>query len=495
MVRLVYMERPEFKKIKNGVWEIAKSFKPGMKVPVRVTATKKLLDQMEDGVFEQITNVATLPGIQKYAIALPDSHIGYGFNIGGVAAFDVDEGVISPGGIGFDINCGIRLITTNLTFSEVQPKIQDLIDLLFARIPSGLGKGSLVRLDKSEFKKILEEGTAWCVKKGFGWDEDLERTEERGGMAGADPEKVSERAIARGIGQVGSLGSGNHFLEIQKVVKIFDKDLAKKMGIFSEEQITIMIHCGSRGFGHQVATDYLKVFSQAMSKYGISVPDRQLACAPFKSAEGQDYFAAMACAVNMAFANRQMIMHKVRECFSEFFGKSPEDLGMRLVYDVAHNIAKLETRNKKQEARNKKQEARKLVVHRKGATRALGPGNSKLLKIYQETGQPVIIGGSMESASYLLVGTKKAEEETFASTCHGSGRTMSRTKAKKQIWGGELQKQMREKGIYVKTSSFAGLAEEAGLAYKDIDEVIKAVSVAGISKPVARFSPIGNIKG
>ena len=518
------MERPEFKKIKEGVWEISKSFKPGMRVPVRVTATKKLLDQMENGVFEQITNVAFLPGIQRFALCMPDGHWGYGFPIGGVAAFDVDEGIISPGGIGFDINCGIRLITTNLTFSEVKPKIQDLVDLLFAKVPSGLGKGGLAKVDKNEFKKILKEGAVWCVKKGFGWREDLERIEERGGMMEADPEKVSERAMARGIGQVGSLGSGNHFLEIQKVAKIFDKGLVKKMGVFSEDQITVMIHCGSRGFGHQVATDYLKVFAQAMPKYGISVPDRQLACAPFKSAEGQDYFAAMACAVNMAFANRQMIMHQVRECFSEFFGKSPEDLGMHLVYDVAHNIAKLEEykiekrkgpakggsasggkwerRNGKGEMgkeewekREGKGEKRELVVHRKGATRALGPGNPKLPKIYQETGQPVIIGGSMESASYLLVGTKKAEEETFGSTCHGSGRTMSRTKAKKQVWGGELQKQMREKGIYVKTSSFAGLAEEAGLAYKDIDEVIKAVSVAGISKPVACFSPIGNIKG
>lgn len=493
MVRLVYMERPKFKKIKEGVWEISKSFKPGMRVPVRVYATKKLLDQMEDGVFEQITNVATLPGIQKYAIALPDSHIGYGFNIGGVAAFDTDVGIISPGGIGFDINCGVRLITTNLTFSEVQPKIQELIDLLFARIPSGLGKGGLIKLDKSEFKKVLKEGVSWCVKKGFGWEEDLERTEERGKMAGADPEKVSERAIARGIGQVGSLGSGNHYLEVQRVDKIFDKDLAKKLGIFSEEQIVAMIHCGSRGFGHQVATDYLKVFSQAMSKYGISVPDRQLACAPFKSPEGQDYFAAMACAVNIAFANRQMIMHQVRECFAEFFSRSLKNLGMHLVYDVAHNIAKVESYPL--EVGGGKLETRRLVVHRKGATRALGPGNPKLPEIYQETGQPVIIGGSMESASYLLVGTKKAEEETFGSTCHGSGRTMSRAKAKKQVWGENLQGQMKEKGIYVKTSSFAGLAEEAGLAYKDIDEVIKAVSLAGISRPVVCFSPIGNIKG
>lgn len=458
---------------------------------------------MEEGVFEQLTNVATLPGIQKYALALPDSHWGYGFCIGGVGAFDLEEGIISPGGIGFDINCGVRLITTNLTFSEVKPKIQDLINLLFARVPSGLGKGGLVQLDKGEFKKVLKEGASWCVKKGFGWKEDLERIEERGGMTEADPEKVSERAIARGIGQVGSLGSGNHYLEIQKVDKIFDEDLAQKLGIFDPDQITVMIHSGSRGFGHQVATDYLRVFAQAMQKYGISVPDRQLACAPFKSPEGQDYFAAMACAVNMAFANRQLIMHKLRECFAEFFGKSPEKLNMHLVYDVAHNIAKVEeynistwhVANSSLTKTTTRCKPRKLVVHRKGATRALGPGNPKLPKIYQDTGQPVIIGGSMESSSYLLVGTKKAEEETFGSTCHGSGRTMSRAKAKKQVWGEKLQEQMREKGIYVKTSSFAGLAEEAGLAYKDIDEVIKSVSLSGVSQPVARFSPIGNIKG
>ena len=486
------VNRPNFKKIKEGVWEISKSFKAGMRVPVRVYATKKLLEQMEEGVFEQLTNVATLPGIQRYALCMPDGHWGYGFPIGGVAAFDIEEGIISPGGIGFDINCGVRLITTNLNFSEVRREIQNLIDLLFQKIPSGLGKGSLVKLEKGEFRKVLQEGSVWAWKKGFGWEEDLERTEEGGRMKEADPEKVSERAVRRGIGQVGSLGSGNHYLEIGKVDKIFDKKLAEKLGIFDLGQLTIMIHCGSRGFGHQVATDYLRIFSQAMEKYGISVPDRQLACAPFASPEGRDYFSAMACAVNMAFANRQMIMHRVRECFSQVFGKSAEKLEMRLVYDVAHNIAKVEMYEIETGG---KREMKNLVVHRKGATRALGPGNSKLPEIYQETGQPVIIGGSMESKSYLLVGTKIAEEETFGSTCHGSGRTMSRAKAKRQIWGENLQKQMREKGIYIKTSSFAGLAEEAGLAYKDIDEVIRAVALSGISKPVVSFSPIGNIKG
>jgi tRNA-splicing ligase RtcB len=324
----------------------------------------------------------------------------------------------------------------------------------------------------------------WCLEKGFARKEDLERIEEGGRMREADSATVSERAMERGIGQVGSLGSGNHYLEVQRVDKIFDPELAQEFNIFEEGQVTVMIHCGSRGLGHQVATDYLRIFSQVMSKYGLSVPDRQLACAPFKSKEGQDYFSAMACAVNMAFANRQMLTDQVRNCFGEFFGQSPERLGMHLVYDVAHNIAKVE-----------EYEGRELVVHRKGATRALGPGNPKLPPIYQKTGQPVIIGGSMETRSYLLVGTKKAEEETFGSTCHGSGRTMSRSQAKKQVLGKNLQEKMREEGIYVKSSSFAGLAEEAGVAYKNIDEVIDAVSLSGISQPVASFSPIGNIKG
>lgn len=475
MIELPYMERPDFKQISDTVWEIDKKFKKGMRVPARVIASKKILDQMEDGVFEQLTNVATLPGIQKYAIALPDSHIGYGFNIGGVAAFDLDEGIISPGGIGFDIACGVRLVLTNLTVDQVKPKIETLIDALFAEIPTGVGCRSPLRLSKKEIGEVMVKGPAWCVEKGFGWQEDLEHIEDKGQLSGADPVNVSQRATERGLAQLGTLGSGNHYLEIQKVDKIFNPSLAQKWGIVDENQITLMIHCGSRGFGHQVATDYLRTFGQAMAKYGISVPDRQLASAPFKSKEGRAYFSAMACAANFAFANRQLIMYRVREVFERIFGQSAEDLGMKLVYDVAHNIAKIEEHKVNGEKK-------KVVVHRKGATRSFPD-------------QPVIIGGSMESGSYLLVGTEKALEQTFGSTCHGSGRVMSRSRAKRQVRGDQLVKEMKEKGIYVRTSSFAGLAEEAGLAYKNVSEVVDSVDRAGISKKVASFVPIGNIKG
>jgi len=493
------MEKPSFKQISNVVWEIDKEFKKGMRVPVRVVASKKLLDQMEDGVFEQITNVACLPGIQKYAIALPDAHWGYGFPIGAVAAFDLDKGIISAGGVGFDINCGVRLVLTNLMVDEVRPKIETLINSLFVQVPTGVGRRSSLRLSKKEINEVMVKGPAWCVEKGFGWKEDLEHTEEKGQLQGADPANVSQKAAQRGLAQLGTLGSGNHYLEIQKVDKIFNPSLAKEWGIYDKDQITLMIHCGSRGFGHQVATDYLRIFGQAMRKYGIFVPDRQLACAPFKSKEGQAYFSAMAGAANFAFANRQLIMHKVRQVFEKVFGKSAETLGMKLVYDVAHNIAKIEKHElaggrwqvaddkAKQQGLNnttsdQPRATRKLVVHRKGASRSF-------------PGQPVIIGGSMETKSYLLVGTEKAMTETFGSTSHGSGRVMSRTKAKKQVRGDQLAKELKAKGIYVRTASFAGLAEEAGLAYKDVSEVVDSVDKAGISKKVVSFVPIGNIKG
>ena len=471
MVKLLCMERPDFKQISEAVWEIDKKFKKGMRVPVRVIASKKILDQMEDGVFEQITNVASLPGIQKHAITLPDAHWGYGFPIGGVAAFDLDKGIISPGGIGFDINCGVRLVLTNLMVDEIKPKIESLVNSLFAQIPTGVGRRSFLRLSKKEINEVMVKGPAWCVEKGFGWKEDLEHIEEKGKIKGVDPVSVSQRATERGLSQLGTLGSGNHYLEIQVVDKIFNPALAKEWGIFSPGQVTLMIHCGSRGFGHQVATDYLRVFKKVMTKYGISVPDNHLACAPFQSKEGQAYFSAMAAAANFAFANRQLIMHRVREVFEKTFEKSAENLGTKLVYDVAHNIAKIEKYGDK-----------RLIVHRKGATRSF-------------PGQPVIIGGSMETGSYLLVGTEKAMRETFGSTSHGSGRVMSRTKAKKQVRGDQLTKEMKAKGIYVRTASFAGLAEEAGLAYKNVSEVVGSVDKAGISKKVVSFVPIGNIKG
>ena len=462
-----------------------------MRVPARIVATKKLLDAMDPGVFDQITNVATLPGIQKYALCMPDGHWGYGFPIGGVAAFDPEQdGVISPGGIGFDINCGMRLVTTNLTYKDIQPVLKPLVDRLFEQVPAGVGSTGFVKLRPAEFKKVIEQGGEWCIEQGYGWEEDLIRTEESGRMKDADSSKVSEKAISRGLKQIGTLGSGNHYLEIQRVLEenIHDKAIAKKWGIFPD-QIVIMFHCGSRGFGHQVATDYLRTFLQVMEpKYKIKILDRELACAPFHSPEGQDYFKAMQCGINMSFANRQVILHRIREVFSEIFKKPAEDLGLHQLYDVAHNTAKLE----KYTVNGKK---KTLLVHRKGATRAFGPGHEELPDIYQETGQPVIIGGSMETGSYLLVGTKKGEEETFSSTAHGSGRTMSRRKAKKKWHGETLQKDMEARGIYVRTTTFSGLAEEAGGAYKDIDSVIDASHKTGIGNKVVKLLPIGNVKG
>lgn len=497
---------PKFKKISDVVWEIEPAFKKGMRVPARIIATEKLLREMEQGVFEQITNVATLPGIQKYAFCMPDGHWGYGFPIGGVAAFDLEEGIISPGGIGFDINCGMRLIRTDLTAKEVLPKLHELVDTLFASVPAGVGARSDLRLSPKELEGVMVKGAKWAVEKGYGRKEDLENIEEKGEISGANPEAVSQHARERGINQLGTLGSGNHYLEIQKVEKIFDSSTALRFGISGPDQIVVMIHCGSRGFGHQIGTDYLRIFEAAMTKYKITVADRQLACAPFNSKEGQNYFGAMTAAANLAFANRQIIMHRVREVFEKVFGVGEEKLGLELVYDVAHNIAKIEeyevgSEKLDKEVRNGKWDvvkshlpsqhpashftyptSKKLVVHRKGATRSF-------------PGQPVIIGGSMESGSYLLLGTEKALVETFGSTAHGSGRTMSRTQAMRQVRGEILQKQMESRGIYVRTVSFAGLAEEAGLAYKNISEVVETLDRAGISKKVASFVPIGNIKG
>ena len=481
----------ELKQIEPGIYEIPKTYKKDMLVPARVFASPELLNSMDEGVFDQVTNVATLPGIVKAAYCMPDGHWGYGFPIGGVAAFDPDgEGVISPGGIGFDINCGMRLIATNLTEDDVGPHLHDLVNHLYAKIPVGVGQHGFVRLDKQEFKKLVEKGSKWCLENGYAEPEDLEATEDNGCFKWANAETVSDKAIDRGYNQIGTLGSGNHYLEIQVVrdENIFDKKLANAFGIFGQNQIVVMFHCGSRGFGHQVATDYLKMFLEIMPRYGIPVRDKELGCAPFNSQEGQDYFSAMACAANMAFANRQVIYHQMRKCFSDIFGKTPQDLGLHQVYDVAHNTAKLE----KHKVNGKE---KTLIVHRKGATRAFPPGHPDLEKDFKETGQPVIIGGSMETGSYLLVGTKEAMEKSWGSTAHGSGRMMSRHKAKKMVRGDKLQQEMEARGIYVKTSSFPGLAEEAGLAYKDIHKVVEAVELSGISKKVVAFEPIGNIKG
>jgi tRNA-splicing ligase RtcB len=477
-------------RIADTIWEIPVTYKEGMRVPARIYATQKLIEAIDEGVLDQVTNVATLPGILRYAYCMPDGHWGYGFPIGGVAAMDAKTGVISPGGIGFDINCGMRLVLTNLTYDEVKPHLRDLVDKLFKRVPAGVGSTGFVKLSNDEFRIVIEQGARWCVNNGYGWPEDLEHTEEDGCIAGSDAAKVSQRAVDRGHNQIGTLGSGNHYLEIQ-VVKpeyIFDQKLAQAFGITIPNQVVVMFHCGSRGFGHQIATDYLSTFLACMDKkYGIKILDRELACAPFRSPEGQEYFAAMKCGINMSFANRQVILHRIREVFSEVFHRDAKDLGMSMVYDVAHNTAKLEQHVVDGEKRE-------VLVHRKGATRAFGPGMEGLPACYKETGQPVIIGGSMETGSYLLAGVPGGAE-TFFSTAHGSGRTMSREKAKKLYRGDKLQREMEHRGIYVRSVSFSGLAEEAGGAYKDIDDVIEATDLAHISKKVVRFVPVGNVKG
>lgn len=476
--------------ISEMVWEIPASYKHGMRVPARIYASSKLLHEMDAGVFDQVTNVAMLPGILKYSFCMPDGHWGYGFPIGGVAAMDPDRGVISPGGIGFDVNCGMRLVLTNFSYDELRPRIKELVDRLFERVPCGVGRSGFVNISQSEFRNMIERGSRWCLEKGFALPEDLESTEERGCSPGADASKVSQKAVERGYKQIGTLGSGNHYLEIQvaKPENIFDKRLAETFGINIPNQVVLMFHSGSRGFGHQIATDYLQVFLKAMTgKYGIQVPDRELACAPFHSPEGQDYFAAMKCAINMSFVNRQVILHRIREVFSDMFHRDPAEMGLRQVYDVSHNTAKLETHEIDGRLR-------KVLVHRKGATRAFGPGMEGVPAEYSAAGQPVIIGGSMESGSYLLAGAATGDS-SFYSTAHGSGRTMSRAQAKKKFHGRELQRQMESRGIYVRTASYSGLAEEAGPSYKNIDDVVDAAQQAGLSRKVARLVPVGNVKG
>jgi tRNA-splicing ligase RtcB len=472
------------------VWEIPATAKPGMHVPARIYASEALLGQMDAGVFEQVTNVACLPGIVRAALCMPDGHWGYGFPIGGVAAFSAESGIISPGGIGFDINCGMRVIRTGLTEDEVRPRLRELIAALFGSVPAGVGAKGFVRLTDAAFRKVMVEGAGWCVAQGYGWPEDLEHTEGRGCLPGADPAHVSARAMSRGMEQLGTLGSGNHYLEIQVVRPgaIHDARAAKILDVEGAGQIFVMLHCGSRGFGHQIGTDYLRLFDEVMPRYGITVRDRELACAPYRSKEGRAYFGAMNAAANSAFANRQVITHRVREVFSRVFAKDARELGLSVVYDVCHNTAKLERHDVDGASAE-------LIVHRKGATRAFGPGAPDVPDDYREIGQPVIIGGSMETGSALLVGTAHAMEETWGSTAHGAGRTMSRTEAKRRVWGETLLKGMAARGIIVQAASKSGVAEEAGFAYKDLDSVVDVLDRAGLSRPVVSLTPIGNIKG
>lgn len=478
------------KRISDCLWEIPRTFRKGMLVSGRIVADRGLLDAMDDTVVEQTANVAMLPGIVGHSFCMPDGHAGYGFPIGGVAAMDPEDGVISPGGIGFDINCGMRLLRTNLTLEEVRPHLERLVKHLARNVPAGVGSSASIRISPKEFRSVIKRGASWCVDRGMGWREDLERTEDHGCMEGADPALVSERALQRGMPQLGTLGSGNHYLEVQVVTGdgVVDRDRAEALGLSIPGQIVVMFHCGSRGFGHQVAGDYLKSFVKVMGpRYGITVTQRDLACAPFASDDGRRYFAAMQCAANMAYANRQIICDRIRKSFAEVFGRSPRELDMHQVYDVAHNVARLEEHVL--DGRR-----RRLLVHRKGSTRALPPGHPALPDALRAVGQPVIIGGSMETGSFLLSGVA-AGAAGFFSTAHGSGRTMSRSAARKRFGGRSILEAMKKRGIVIQAASLKGLAEEAGGAYKSIDDVVGVTDRAGLSRPVVKLTPIGNVKG
>ncbi|MBI4297967.1 MAG: RtcB family protein [Chloroflexi bacterium] len=476
-------------KLDDFRWEIPQSYKKGMRVPGIIYADESMLRQItSDKSPEQVANVAFLPGIVGSSLAMPDIHWGYGFPIGGVAATRVEDGVVSPGGVGYDINCGVRLLRTDLTVEDVRPRIKELVDALFQDIPSGLGSEGRLRLRGNEIDQVLARGARWAVEHGYGEPEDLEFTEEGGSMAQADPDKVSEKAKKRGTPQLGTLGSGNHFLEVQAVDEIYDPAVARAFGMERTGQVLVAIHCGSRGLGHQVCDDYLRVMERAMLKYEISLPDRELAAAPVKSPEAQDYLQAMRAAANYGWANRQVIAHWTRQSFQKVFGRSPTSLGMRQVYDVAHNIAKLE-----EHMVNGKKTL--LCVHRKGATRAFPAGRPEVPAAYRSVGQPVLIPGDMGRYSFLAVGTEKAMEQTWGSTCHGAGRLQSRAAAKRAVRGRDVLQELESRGIAVRAISMAGLAEEASFAYKDVEQVVNVCHGAGISRKVAKMRPLGVIKG
>ena len=477
------------KKLDETRWEIPIGAKPGMRVPGLIFADEQLLKHiLEDRALEQVANVATLPGIVKASMAMPDIHWGYGFPVGGVAATDPEQGgVISPGGVGFDINCGVRLIRTDLTEEEVRPKLKTLVAALFSNIPCGVGKGGDIKFSEKQLRQILVNGSQWIVKQGYGTPQDAEHTESHGRLEGADPDKVSERAYERGKGQVGTLGSGNHFLEVQVVDQLFDEKAAQRFGL-QVGSVTVMIHSGSRGFGYQVCDDYLDVTRKACSKYGISVPDRQLACTPVNSPEGQAYLGAMRAAANYAWANRQLLMHRMRGVFERIFQKSWERMKLSLIYDVCHNIAKMEP----YVIDGKK---KMLCVHRKGATRAFPPGHPELAEDVRPYGQPVIIPGDMGRNSYLLLGAPGSMEHSFGSTCHGAGRVMSRHAAVKAARGRSIQRELEDKGIIAMGRGRNALEEEQPDAYKDVNDVVRVVHDGGLSRRVVRMRPIGVIKG
>jgi len=477
------------RKIDDYRWEIPQSYKPGMRVPGLVYADERMLRQIvEEQALEQVANAATLPGIVGRALAMPDIHWGYGFPVGGVAAFDVDDGIISPGAVGYDLNCGVRLIRTNLTEPQVREKLQPVVDAVFAAVPSGVGSTGRLKLDPPSIDAVLKGGARWAVEQGYGWRDDLEVIEAGGALQMADPEAVSQQARHRGRGQIGTLGSGNHFLEVQVVDEVYDREAARAMGLEEPGQVVLFVHCGSRGLGHQVCTDYLRVAERSASQHGITLVDRQLACMPFQSDEGKRYFGAMSAAANFAWANRQMITHWVREAFSQVFRQSPERLGMHLVYDVAHNIAKIEPYVVDGEERQ-------LVVHRKGATRAFPPGHPDVPERYRSIGQPVLIPGDMGRYSFIAVGTEQAMRESFGSTCHGAGRVMGRKQASRTLAGVDVASELKKRGILVRAQDRSLLAEEAPQAYKDVADVVAICDAAGISRRVARTRPIGVVKG
>ncbi|MDA3895408.1 MAG: RtcB family protein [Desulfobacteraceae bacterium] len=476
----------ELTQIDDYRWEIKKQ--GPMRVPARIYSSADMIETIKkEETFKQLVNVAQLPGIINAALAMPDIHWGYGFPIGGVAAFDCDEGVISPGGVGYDINCGVRLATTGLTEKDVRPQIENLVNSLYTAIPSGIGSTSSIKLSYPDLKKVLKTGSAWAVRNGYGEDDDLLHTEDHGCMEDADPSAISQRALDRGKKQLGTLGSGNHFLEIGVVEKIYDEKAAQTFGL-TENHITVMLHTGSRGLGYQVCDDFLASMTKKLNKGGIPVPDRQLACAKIKSPAGETYYQAMSCAANFAWANRQVLMHNAKEVLMRVFNISPRSLAMRLVYDVCHNIAKFESHM----VAGKKQ---RVCVHRKGATRAFAPGHPALSPDYRDIGQPILIPGDMGTASYVLTGTKKSMDETFGSTCHGAGRVLSRTAAKKAAKGRPLKRELEDKGIFVRWTGRSTMAEEMPDAYKDISQVVNVVHGAGISKKVAKLRPIAVIKG
>lgn len=477
------------RKLDNSRWEIPIDYKSGMLVPGLIYTNESMLGSIvKERTLDQVANVAFLPGIVKYSLAMPDIHWGYGFPIGGVAAMRVDKGVISPGGVGYDINCGVRLLRTNLSEVEVRSKLTILLNELYSNVPSGLGSEGKVRLNHKEMDNLMVQGAQWAIKRGYGTRHDLEVTEEYGCLKNGNPDKISEKAINRGIPQMGTLGSGNHFIEVQIVKEIFNSQVASVMGIHEVGQVLVLIHTGSRGFGHQVCTDNLRVMEKAVKKYDINLPDRQLACSPVESLEGKDYISAMASAANYAWCNRQCIAHWVRESFSKAFEKTSQELDMRQVYDVAHNIAKIE----EHEIDGKK---RKLCVHRKGATRAFPPGHTDVPQCYSEIGQPVLIPGDMGRCSFIAVGTHKAMAESFGSTCHGAGRILSRNAARRSLDSREVIHRLQDKGIIVKAGNISSIAEEASQAYKDITDVIDVVQQAGLSKKIALTIPLGVIKG